>query len=227
MPNAPKIELELSGIRFLWAHFITPIYPNGRDGKPDTTKPMRYEGTVMIPKAHPVVHVLRAKLREALAAHYGADKVPDNFGPFNLPITDGDKRADDRKAAVVRGEPKAAECEYTRGYWLLNVRTGAKYELPLATVINGKAENLISSNRAAHANDFYWGVDGGCMVSFTAYDPTPLAPHGGCSCWINDAYSNMTGDKIGGSGRDPAARMSGYAGKSSDVDPTARSASGF
>ena len=230
---ADRIELEISGIRFLWANLITPVHPSAGRGKVDKTKPLQYNATVMIPKAHPIVPELRGKIREALAARFGAAKVPDNFGSFNLPSRCGDQHADKKKADVEAGVEGAGEQEYTRGYWLLSVKSiinpeRPSFPLPLAVIINGKGENLTSDNRHKHANDFYWGVEGGCSVSFTSYDPTPLAPHGGCSCWINDAYSLApAGEKIGGGGRDPAARMSGYAGKSSDVDPTARSASGF
>ena len=226
---APRVELELSGIRFLFPHFITPVIPKDRSGRAAQNQDPRFDGTVMIPKAHALVGALRGKFREALAAEFGAQNVPDNFAGYQLPIEDGDKRADQKKADVENSVPKAKESGFTRGYWLLKVKSGEKYPPALATIVNGQPMNLSDdAEKKQHAGKFYSGVDGGCTITFRAFRPFGNQKDPGLSCYINEAFSLNTGEKIAdGGGRDPAAKMHGYAGKSSDVDPTAKSASGF
>ena len=225
----PRIELELDGIRFLFPNFITPVIPKDREGKPAKGQDPRFDGTIMIPKDSKYVPAIRSKFREALASEFGAGNVPDNFAGYQLPIHDGDKRADQKKADIENKVPRAKESEFTRGYWLLTVKSGEKYAPALATVVNGQPTNLLSDElRKQHASKFYSGVAGGCTINFRAFRPFGNQKEPGLSCFLNEAFSLNEGEKVAdGGGRDPAAKMSGYAGKSSDVDPTARSASGF
>lgn len=223
-----RIELELTNIRFLFPNFITPVVPKDQQGKPTNQDP-RFDGTIMIPKDSPLVSLLRERMRETLVAEFGAQHVPDNFAGFHIPIKNGDTVADEKKKAVEAKVPRARESEFTRGYWLLAVKSGVDYPPYLATVINGAVVNLTDFDmKKQQSSKFYSGVEGGCLVSFKAFRPFGNQKEPGVSVYLNEAFSANKGEKIAdGGGRDPAARFSAYAGKSSDVDPTARSSSGF
>lgn len=229
MTDAPvRIELELSNIRFLFPNFITPVIPKDQQGRPTNQDP-RHDGTIMIPKDHPHVSLLRQRFRECLVAEFGEAAVPANFAGYHLPIKDGDQRADDKKRDTENKVPRAKESEFTRGYWLLAVKSGKDYPPALAAVVNGQVMNLGDDmTKKQHGGKFYSGVNGGCMINFKAFRPFGNQKEPGVSVYINEAFSTNTGDKIAdGGGRDPAARFGAYVGKSSDVDPTQKSASGF
>lgn len=199
---------------FTFNHPVVTAFPNlfeakkvKRAGK--ETGDAKFSLNLVVFPNHPEYDAFRKHVAKVARAQW-ADKP---FSDLKLPMSDGNKMADKRKAKSGKDDG-----DFQRGAIVIVARS--KYRPSLSALVNGKLVEFTEETLPAAKKYFYFGVEACVQVNCTAYDAIDEDAKPGVTAYLQSVMSTNKGKKLGGGGAPASEVFKGYVGKTVDEDPT-------
>ena len=219
------------------ASFFNVDQPRGAKLRNGKTADPKYSFCLELEPDGAVLKAIRAKIMAqavAYAAGSGEDerafaavtgKTPESIaeairgGLIEVPISDGDKAADN---AAAKGKKR----EWSRGLKIVNARS--KNPIACAIILNGGIVQLDDPGQIKLYTPkfFYTGAKVFAEIDIACGGPVGNDGKPWVTAYAASVLSTGKGEKLAGGGANLAEAFSGYVGLDSDEDPTGAAASG-